>query len=406
MKLSSFIPALQWSRHYQKAWLRPDLMAGLTVGVMLIPQAMAYALLAGMPPIYGLYASTLPLLIYALLGTSRQLSVGPVAMIALLTAAGIGSLAQSGSTEYISMAILLALMAGILQFGFGLFRLGFVVNFLSRPVISGFTSAAGLIIFFSQLKHLFGLQIPRTGYIHQILIAIFEQADAIHYLSLGVGLLAILIIALLKRFKPAIPGPLVVVILGIVATYLFELDQFGMQVVGAVPEGLPSLASPNVSIEAIKTLFPTALAIAMLSFMQSIAAGKALQLRHRDYDIRPNQELIAIGFANIGSALAQGFPVAGGFARSAVNDQAGAKTGLASFISALIVILSLLFLTPIFFFLPNTILAAIIMYAAIGLVNIQSARKLWNTYRTDFWLLLSTFAATLSLGIEEGIGVG
>ncbi|MEL6650522.1 MAG: SulP family inorganic anion transporter, partial [Bacteroidota bacterium] len=168
MKISSFLPFLQWSRQYQKAWLKADLVAGLTVGVMLIPQAMAYALLAGMPPIYGLYASTLPLLIYAFLGTSRQLSVGPVAMIALLTAAGIGSLAESGSAEYIRMAILLALMAGVLQFGFGLFRLGFVVNFLSRPVISGFTSAAGLIIFFSHLKHLLGLQIPRTGYIHQI----------------------------------------------------------------------------------------------------------------------------------------------------------------------------------------------------------------------------------------------
>ncbi|MEL6592501.1 MAG: SulP family inorganic anion transporter, partial [Bacteroidota bacterium] len=382
MKISSFLPFLQWSRQYQKAWLKADLVAGLTVGVMLIPQAMAYALLAGMPPIYGLYASTLPLLIYAFLGTSRQLSVGPVAMIALLTAAGIGSLAESGSAEYISMAILLALMAGVLQFGFGLFRLGFVVNFLSRPVISGFTSAAGLIIFFSQLKHLLGLQIPRTGYIHQIVIAIFAQAASIHWISLGVGLLAILLIALLKRFKPGIPGPLVVVILGILATYLFRLDQYGMQVVGAVPEGLPSLALPKVSLEAIRTLFPTALAIAMLSFMQSIAAGKALQLRHRDYEIRPNQELIGIGFANIGSALAQGFPVAGGFARSAVNDQAGAKTGFASLISAIIVVLSLLFLTPIFFFLPNTILAAIIMYAAIGLVNIKSARKLWNTYRT------------------------
>lgn len=404
MKLSQYFPPSQWLREYQRSWLKGDIVAGLTVGVMLIPQGMAYALLAGLPPIYGLYTASIPLIIYALLGTSRQLAVGPVAMISILTAAGVSSLAASGTEEYIGLAIILAFMVGLIQFLFGVFRLGFIVNFLSHPVISGFTSAAALIIFFSQLKHLLGVQIPSSSHLLETIQFTLSQPP--HVASTLIGLVGIVIIALLKKFKPSIPGPLVIVAIGIVVIWVFKLDQQDIKIVGEVPQGLPAFAIPKLDFEIIKTLFPTALAIAMVSFMQSIAAAKAMELKHRNYKIVPNQELISIGLANTIGSFFQGFPVAGGFARSAVNDQAGAKTGLASLISAILLIFTLLFLTPIFYYLPNTILAAIIIYAAINLINYKVAIELWHTHRTDFWLLISTFLATLLLGIEQGIGIG
>ena len=404
MNLSQYFPPAQWLKEYQRSWLKGDIVAGLTVGVMLIPQGMAYALLAGLPPIYGLYTATIPLIVYAFLGTSRQLAVGPVAMISILTAAGVSGMAASGTPEFISLAILLAFLVGLIQFLFGLFRLGFIVNFLSQPVISGFTSAAALIIFFSQLKHLLGVQIPRSSHLIETIQTTLSQTP--HTLSTLIGMIGIAIIALLKKFKPAIPGPLVIVAISILVIWGFGLDQYELKIVGAVPEGLPAFALPKFELSIIKTLFPTALAIAMVSFMQSIAAAKAMELKHRNYQIVPNQELISIGLANTIGSFFQGFPVAGGFARSAVNDQAGAKTGLASLISALLLIFTLLFLTPIFYYLPNTILAAIIIYAAINLINYKVAIELWQTHRTDFWLLISTFLATLLLGIEQGIGIG
>ncbi|MEM6348293.1 MAG: sulfate permease [Bacteroidota bacterium] len=404
MKLTQYFPPSQWLKEYQPSWLRGDIVAGLTVGVMLIPQGMAYALLAGLPPIHGLYTATISLIVYALLGTSRQLAVGPVAMISILTAAGVGSMAPSGAEEFIALAILLAFMVGVIQFLFGVFRLGFIVNFLSHPVISGFTSAAALIIFFSQLKHLLGIQIPRGTHLIDTIQNTLSQTPQL--LSTAIGIIGIALIALVKKFKPAIPGPLVIVAISIIVVWGFRLDQYNLKIVEEVPQGLPDFSLPKLELSVIKALFPTALAIAMVSFMQSIAAAKALELKHRNYKIIPNQELISIGLANAVGAFFQGFPVAGGFARSAVNEQAGAKTGLASLISAVLLIFTLLFLTPIFYYLPNTILAAIIIYAALNLINYKIAIELWHTHRTDFWLLLSTFFATLLLGIEQGIGIG
>lgn len=276
MSIKKYIPAFDWLLNYKKSDLKGDFAAGLTVGVMLIPQGMAYAMIAGMPPIYGLYASTLPLVIYAFLGASRQLSVGPVAMVSLLTAAGIGVLAEAGTEAYISLAITLALLVGVIQFLLGIFRLGFLVNFLSLPVISGFTSAAALIIGLSQLKHLLGVDIPRSHHVHEILGNAFAQFSDINWVTFAIGIGGILLIKVVKRINKSIPGPLIVVVLGILVVWLFGLTEMSVKIVGDIPSGLPMFGVPSFSFETIKALLPVALAISLVSFMQSIAVTKAI----------------------------------------------------------------------------------------------------------------------------------
>ena len=406
MNLKQFIPALQWLPKYGNAQLKGDLSAGLTVGVMLIPQGMAYAMIAGLPPIYGLYASTIPLIIYAILGTSRQLAVGPVAMVSLLTAAGIGAIAEGGTETYIALTIALAFFVGIIQFLLGAFRLGFLVNFLSHPVISGFTSAAALIIGLSQLKHLLGVDIPRSHHVHEILLNAIERFGEINWSTFAIGIGGIVLIKGIKKVNKSIPGPLLAVVFGIAAVYLLGLTSQGVKIVGEVPSGLPSIGAPQFDFSTIQTLLPIALAISLVSFMESIAVAKAIQSKHKNYKVDSNQELIALGLANVGGAFFQSYPVTGGFSRTAVNDQAGAKTGMASIISALLIVLTLLFLTPLFYYLPKAILASVIMVAVFGLIDYKEAKHLWYANRSDFWMLIVTFVATLALGIEQGIGIG
>lgn len=406
MNIKNMIPALDWLPGYGKTQFNGDLMAGLTVGVMLIPQGMAYAMIAGLPPIYGLYASTIPLIIYAFLGTSRQLAVGPVAMVSLLTAAGIGTLAAGGTETYIALAIALALFVGLIQLLLGVFRLGFLVNFLSHPVISGFTSAAALIIGLSQLKHLLGVDIARSHHVHEILIQAVERLGEINWYTFAIGVGGILMIMAVKKWRPSIPGPLLAVVFGIFMVWGFGLTGAGVKIVGEVPSGLPGFELPTLNMQIIRDLLPTALAISLVSFMESIAVAKAIQAKHKNYKVEPNQELIALGAANIGGSLFQSYPVTGGFSRTAVNDQAGAKTGMAAIFSAVLIVLTLLFLTPLFYFLPKAILASVIMVAVFGLIDIKEARHLWNSNRTDFAMLVVTFLATLLLGIEQGIGIG
>ncbi|MEL7122459.1 MAG: solute carrier family 26 protein, partial [Bacteroidota bacterium] len=399
-------PILEWLPKYNSSLLKGDLSAGLTVGVMLIPQGMAYAMIAGLPPIYGLYASTIPLILYAIFGTSRQLAVGPVAMVSLLTAAGIGTMAEGGTELYIKLAILLALMVGVIQLALGLFRLGFLVNFLSHPVISGFTSAAALIIGFSQLKHLLGVDIARSHHVHEILLQALEQFGSINWSTFTVGMLGIVLIITVKRVNRSIPGPLLAVVFGILSVWMLGLTNQGVKIVGEIPNGLPKMGLPQFSLDDLSVLLPIALTISLVSFMESIAVAKAIQAKHKNYKVIPNQELIGLGIANIGGSFFQSYTVTGGFSRTAVNDQAGAKTGLASIISAALIILTLLFLTPLFFYLPKAILASVIMVAVFGLIDYKEAIHLWKTNRTDFAMLVVTFIATLSLGIEQGIGVG
>ncbi|MBT8232305.1 MAG: sulfate permease, partial [Bacteroidia bacterium] len=405
MEMKQFLPFLDWSKSYTKQNLNGDISAGLTVGVMLIPQGMAYAMLAGLPPIYGLYASTIPLIVYALLGTSRQLAVGPVAMVALLISSGVGALAETGSSEFIALAILLALMVGVIQLAMGVFRLGFLVNFLSHPVIAGFTSAAAIIIGFSQIKHILGLQIPR-GKVHETIVNIFNNIADINGITVAIGVGAIAILVIIKKVNKRIPGPLIIVVLGMSIVYFLGLQNQGVSIIKDVPGGLPAFGIPQIELNSLISLLPIALTISFVGFMESIAVAKAIQAKHKDYKVVPNQELIALGMSNILGSFFKAFPVTGGFSRTAVNDQAGAKTGLASIFSALLIIITLLFLTKYFYFLPNAVLGAIIIVAVYGLIDFAEAKHLWANDRKDFWVFMTTALVTLALGIEEGILTG
>jgi len=404
--LKHYFPILQWLPSYKKSYLSGDVGAGLTVGIMLIPQGMAYAMIAGLPPVFGLYASLIPQVIYAIMGTSRQLAVGPVAMDSLLVASGLGALALSGIDEYIAMAIFLALFMGVIQLGLGLLRMGFLVNFLSKPVISGFTSAAAIIIALSQLKHLLGTSIQSSNQIHILLRNALSTITDTNMITFGIGIFAIVLIKSIKKFSSRIPAALVVVVLGVLGIYIFGLNDLGVKIVGEVPSGLPSFQVPTIAYSRISELLPIALTLALIAFMEAISVAKAIEEKHSDYKIDSNQELIALGTSNIFGSLFQSYPTTGGFSRTAVNDQAGAKTGVAPMISALVVGLTLLFLTPLFYYLPNAVLAAIIMVAVFGLIDFKYPVELFKNRRDEFFLLIATFLITLIVGIKEGILLG
>ena len=402
--MKEYFPIFEWFPKLSKKSVQNDLIAGLTVGVMLVPQGMAYALLAGLPPVFGLYAALVPQIIYAMMGTSRQLSVGPVAMDSLLVASGLAALNLSGIDEYLSMAIFLAFFMGLIQIILGLLRMGFLVNFLSKPVISGFTSAAAIIIGLSQLKYLLGVSFESSNKIHLIIFEVFEKVSQIHFITLLIGLTGIILLVFIKKLNPSIPGALIVVI---ASSFLIKYfgDELGVSIVGLVPEGLPSFRFPEIEISNISKILPLALTLSLIAFMEAISVAKAIEEK-KDYSIKPNQELIALGTSNIIGSLFQSYPTTGGFSRTAVNDQAGAKTGLASIISALVVGLTLLFLTPLFYYLPNTILASIIMVAVFNLIDFKTPRKLLKSSKSEFYVLLFTFFITLFIGIKEGIILG
>jgi sulfate permease, SulP family len=404
--LKNLIPILSWLPSYKKEYLRNDLFAGLTVGIMLIPQGMAYALIAGLPPVYGLYAALVPQVIYAIFGTSRQLAVGPVAMDSLLVAAGLTTIAVAGSEHYIEMAILLAFMMGAIQLLFGVCRLGFLVNFLAKPVISGFTSAAAIIIALNQVKYLVGVDISRSNHAHEILIDTFSKIGDIHIATLLIGISGIALIVGIKKVSNKIPASLIVVVLSILVVQFTGLSTMGVNIVGVIPEGLPEFKLPSYENQPNNELFPIAITLALIAFMEAISIAKALEEKHGENNIRANQELIALGAANMGGSLFQSYPSTGGFSRSAVNEQAGAKSGVAAMISALVVGITLLFITSWFYYLPKAVLASIIMVAVFGLIDIKFPKKLWNYKKDDLLLLLVTFVITLTVGIKDGILIG
>jgi len=406
MNLKRFLPILDWLPNYKKEWLKGDLGAGLTVGVMLIPQGIAYALIAGLPPIYGLYTAMIPQIVYAIFGTSRQLAVGPVAMDSLIVAAGVATLADVGTENFVEFAILLASMMGVLQIAFGLFKLGFLVNFLSKPVISGFTSAASLIIGLSQLKNLLGVDIARNNRLQNLLIDTVNHIDEIHWLTLFIGVLSICTILLIKKYAKKIPAALVVVMISIVVVKLFHLDQMGVAIIGDIPEGLPAFRVPHFDQQILTDLLPIAFTLAFIAFLEAISVAKAVEVKHDDYKVVPNQELIALGMGNLIGSFFQTYPATGGFSRTAVNEQADAKTPLASLISAGVVALTLLFLTPVFFYLPKTVLAAIIMVAVFGLLDFSMPSQLLKFSKRDLVILNVTLIITVTVGIKEGIFVG
>jgi SulP family sulfate permease len=401
--VKGYIPILEWLPNYKKSDLQGDLSAGLTVGIMLIPQGMAYAMLAGLEPIHGLYAVTVPLILYAIFGTSRQLAVGPVAMVSLLTAAGIATLNASSPEQYLLYALSLAFLVGLIQFGMGLFKLGFVVNFLSHPVISGFTSAAAIIIGLSQIKHLFRINLPNSEHIQEMIVAIYQNIGDIHWITFGIGVVGIFIIKYGKKIHKSFPAPLVAVIVGIALVSGFDLTSQGVKIVGDVPSGLPSFSTPSFDLNTWRTLIPIALTISLVGFAESFAVAKTIQAKHKNYRLNANQELTALGMANFGAAFFQGYPVTGGFSRTAVNNDAGAKTTLSSIFSAILIVLTLLFFTGLFYNLPSAILAAVVLVAVSGLIDFKEPVHLWHKDKADFAMLVATFVITLTLGIETGI---
>ena len=406
MQIKNYLPIFDWLPGYKKIDLKGDLWAGLTVGVLLIPQGMAYAMIAGIPPIYGLYAAFIPQIVYSIFGTSRQLSVAPVAMISLLIGAGISEFAVLGTESYVKLAILLAMIVGILQLLFGLFRMGFLVNFLSQPVISGYTSSAAIIIGLGQLKHLLGVDMPSSNLIHEIAQQVIAHISQLHLITISIGFLSIVLIVVLKKFNKALPSSLIMVIAGISMVSIFDLETLGVEIVGTVPEGLPAFNIPEVTKSEVMNLLPLAMIISLIGFMESISIAKAIQSKKRNYKVSANKELLGLGFANLSGSLFGSFPVSGGFSRTAVNEQAGANTNLASWISAVLVGLTLLFFTPLFHNLPKAVLAAVIMVAVFSLIDLKSAVVLFKTSKKDFYMLMVTFLSTLIFGVQIGITTG
>lgn len=376
------------------------------MGIVLVPQAMAYAMIAGLPPVYGLYAAFLPVLVYVFLGTSRQVGIGPVAMDSLLVAAGLGTLAITGPEQYIAMVAVLALLVGTMQLLFGFLRMGFLVNFLSKPVISGFTSAAAIIIIFSQLKHLLGTSAPNSNVFHTLVLDTWKYAGEMNRYTVLIGGLGILCIWVLKKWSPRIPGILMVTVGAILAAYFMDFARYNVSLVGTVPSGLPSFTMPDLHWEIVEQLWPIALALALVGYLEAISIGKALEVKSGEETIDANQELLALGSSNVIGSFFQAYPVTASFSRSAINEQAGAKTNLAALFSVMLVVLTLLFLTPIFQYLPNAVLASIIMVSVFSLIDIGYAKQLWENNRDEFAVLLISFSATLFLGIKEGIFIG
>lgn len=406
MNIKKIIPILEWLPNYEKSLFKGDLIAGITVGIILIPQGIAYAMIAGLPPIYGLYCALVPQLMYAIFGSSRQVAIGPVAMDSLIVATGVSALALAGSESYIEIAILLAFMVGSIQFLMGVFSLGFIVNFLSRPVITGFTSAVALIIGINQFKNLFGVDFIQSDQIHELLADIFSKIRFYNLPTTIIGMIAVTIIFILRKINKRIPSALIVVVLGVFIMRFFGQNLVDVAIVKNIPSGLPTFGIPTIEIDQIKELFPIALTLVMVGYLETISIGKSLEAKQDVYKIRPNQELIALGLSNIFGSFFKTYPISSSFSRSAINQESGAKTGMAAFVSVAMVVITLLFLTPFFYFLPKTVLSAIIIVAVFALVNIKEAVFLWRANNLDFWLLISTFIATLFFGVEYGIMVG
>lgn len=399
------LPLPWWVRGYRKEWTRGDVIAGLTVAVMLIPQGMAYAALAGMPPVTGLYAAIVAIIAYALVGTSGSLAVGPVAITSLLTLSGLEVIAEPGSPTYPALAALLALTVGAVLLIAGGLRLGFLVNFLSHPVISGFTSAAAIVIGLSQVKDILGIDIGRPDGAVGIVAGVVREVSATSWVTLAVGAGAILVLAAGKWLVPRAPVALAVMVAATGLSLIFGLKERGVAVVGDIPGGFPGPSLPESDWETIRRLIPVALTVALVAYAEGVSVAKAIARRTRQ-KVDANRELVANGAANVAAGLFGGFPVAGGFSRTAVNHQAGARTPLAGLVTAVVLGVTVLWLTPLLHHLPKAVLAAVVIVAVAGLVDVRDALETWRVRRADLAALAVTFAATLGIGVEPGLAIG
>lgn len=405
-QIKQLFPIFSWAKSYEISQLKGDATAGLTVGIMLIPQGMAYAMIAGLPPVYGLYAALFPQVVYALMGTSRQLAVGPVAMDSLLVATGLGALSLSSTEEYILLAAFLALFMGVIQLLLGSLKLGFLVNFLSKPVVSGFTSAAAIIIALSQLNALLGIDLPRSNKLHELFSFFVEFNPQVHDLSVLISALGVSFLLLLKKYIPQLPAALILVLITTFLSGFYNWEALGIHIVKEIPQGLPAFQVPRAEVEQVYDLLPLAITLALIAFMEAISVAKAIEEKEKTNHLNPNQELIALGMANIVGAFFQAYPTTGGFSRTAVNYDAGAKTGLAALFSAAVIGLTLLLFTSFFYYLPTAVLGAIILVAVSKLIDRSYAIKLWRNNPHEFYILLFTFSITLFVGIKEGILLG
>jgi len=405
----SFVPFLDWMGELKDpAVLKADAMAGLTVALVLIPQSMAYAQLAGLPVYYGLYASFLPGMIAAIFGSSRQLATGPVAVVSLLTASALEPIAGANPEAYLTYAVILALFVGVFQLLLGLFKLGVLVNFLSHPVVIGFTNAAAIIIATSQISKLFGVTVEKAAHHYETVWRVLEAAaTGTHMPTLLMGILSLAILILMKKFLPRWPNVLFAVVITTVIAWLFDFKGMGGAVVGSIPDGLPGFVFPDAQWSEISGLMGTAVAIGLIGFMEAISIAKAMAARTQQ-KLDPNQELVGQGLANLASGFFQGYAVSGSFSRSAVNINAGAITGFSSIVTGIVVGITLLWLTPLLFHLPQATLASVIVMAVVNLVKIEPIKYAWKVQKHDGIVAVVTFILTLLLAphLENGIIVG
>lgn len=382
-----------------------NFQAGTTTAILLIPQSMAYALVAGVQPVYGLYASLLPLVVYALLGKSRELALGPGALDTLLIGVTIGGLSMASNPNAATVAAVIAFQVASIQIVLGLLRGGFLINFLSKPVISGFTSAAALTIAISQVKHLLGMELDRSSRFYEEFWQLVTHLDEIHVMTAMIGLGSLAFIAIAKRIKKSFPNALAVVILATIVGAILKVDQSQVSVLGAIPQGLPQFGFVWITQELFITLLPSSVAIAAVGYLSTISIARTFADRNR-YDIAPNRELIALGASNFAASFSQGFPVSASFSRSAVHAEAGSTSPYSLLVVAAWIFLTLLFLTEFLYYLPTATLAAIIILAVLGLLDFTLVKHLRKAKQSDMWLLLLTFFSTLIIGIVEGILIG
>jgi sulfate permease, SulP family len=420
MKLARYLPILEWGRGYGGVTLTNDLVAAAIVTIMLIPQSLAYAMLAGLPPEIGLYASILPIIAYALFGTSRALAVGPVAVISLMTLTAASAVAAPGSAEFIAATLVLALLSGLILIVMGVLRLGFLANLLSHPVVSGFITASGIIIATSQLKSLLGIKASGEA-MPELITTLIENAKDTNPYTLAIGVIATgFLFWVRKGLKPMLigfglaarpadlvakAGPIVAVALSILAVITFDLEAKGVKVVGDIPQSLPPFTVPLFDAELWQRLAVPALLLSIIGFVESVSVAQTLAAKKRQR-IVPDQELIGLGAANVAAAFSGGYPVTGGFARSVVNFDAGAETPAAGAFTAIGILLAALFLTPLLASLPIATLAGTIIVAVLSLVDFKTPRAIWHYSKADFAAMAATIAVTLLIGVEPGVMAG
>lgn len=404
-RIKSQFVILRWLPEYNRQKFKKDLVAGLTVGLISVPQLMAYAVIAGLSPVYGLYGSLIPLLIYPLFGTSRHIALGVVATDMIIIASGASLISVPGTPEYVSVVLLLTMFTGLIHMLLSLLRMGFLINLLSKPVIYGFMAAAPLIIGFSQLGNLLGFELARSQYVWVLATDAWSKIGSINVWALGIGLAGIALLIILRRRNPLFPRALLLLTAGGAAVWFFKLDSFGVNLIGNIPSGLPTFRMHEFSFGDLKELLPTAITLVLIQLMSVMSLGKTFANKYK-YPLNPNREFFAIGIANFLGSFFQSPPISGSFSRTAVNDQSGAQTALSNVICAAVIVLTLLFLTPLFYFIPIPALASIIIVATLSLLDFSELKYIYKTKPIDAYIAIFTFLSVLLIGIQEGILMG